>query len=83
MEEGGLSQAAGSESQFREGETGAYSGQRSDRSGGGEVEMEREGGREGAGGGGCERQLPLRLQMPRARDCRCCGQQDKLDSQGS
>lgn len=43
MEEGGLSQAAGSESQFREGESGAYSGQRSDRSGGGEVEMEREG----------------------------------------
>lgn len=43
MEEGGLSQAVRSESQFREGESGAYSGQTSDRSGGGEVEMEREG----------------------------------------
>lgn len=43
MEEGGLSQAVRSESQFREGESGAYPGQTSDRSGGGEVEMEREG----------------------------------------
>lgn len=71
-----MSQVLRSRPQFWERETGAYSGQRSDKSGGYKVEMGRE---RRVIEGRCKRQLPARLLLPGAS---IVGSREELDSQG-
>ena len=70
-----MSQVLRSRPQFWERESGAYSGHRSDKSGGYKVEM----GRERVVEGRCKRQQPARLLLPGAS---IVSSRKELDSQG-